>query len=174
MTPNTSDPDDDFYDKIPNTDDTSPHLFECNLIFVEIDGDTHEDSNELLKLLENFDRLSATDEAKNDSDNWESLEMKIRAQHPFLLKELSSILFESDPMCLNFGNNNDEYDPEAVSIISELSEEQRPEDVADIVIVQFRNWFDCDLSPYKDNDKFTKMSKRIWLAWCTHQNRKFP
>jgi hypothetical protein len=174
MTPSTPTADDNSYGKMPNTDDTSPRLFECNQIIVEIDGDTDDNSEDLLNLLENVGRHPATDETRNDSNNWESLKILIRNQHPLLLKEVSSILFESDPMCLNFDNNVDEYDPEAVSIISELSEAQSPEDVADIVIVQFRNWFDCDLSPYKDNDKFTRMSKRIWLAWCERQNQQSP
>ena len=172
MTPNTSDPDDDSYNKTANTDDTSPRLFECNLTIVEIDDDTHEDSDELLRLLENNGESISTDGSRKDSDNWESLKITITSQHPLLLKEISSILFESDPMCLNFGTNNDEYDPEAISIISELSEAQSVEDVADIVIVQFRKWFDCDLSPYKDNDKFKRMSRRIWLAWCAHNNQQ--
>jgi len=170
MIPNTPTADDISYDKTPNTDDTSPRLFECNTIIVEIDGDTHENSGDLLKLLEDNGESLSTDDARKDSDSWESIKTKIRTQHPLLLKVISSILIECDPMCLNFGTNDDEYDPEAISIISELNVAKNAEDAADIVIVQFRNWFGRDLSPYKDNGKFKQMSKRIWLAWCEHQN----
>ena len=170
MTPNTPTDNGNSYGKTPNTDDNSPRLFDCNPIIVELDGDTHETGEDLLKLLEDNGESLSTDEARNDSDSWESIKMKIRTQHPLLLTVISSILFESDPMCLNFGSNDDEYDPEAISIISELTVAKSTEDVANIVIVQFLHWFDCDLSPYKDNDKFIRMSQRIWLAWCEYHN----
>lgn len=170
MTPNTPTADDNSDDKTPNTDDTSQRLFECNHMVVVLDGNSQDDSEDLLHLLYTNGSPLAADEASKDSDNWDSLKSTITSQHPLLLKAISAILFESDPMCLNFYTNDDEYDPEAISIISELNGAKSVDDAADIVIEQFQHWFDCDLSPYKDNSKFIRMSRRIWVAWCEYRS----
>ncbi len=55
--------------------------------------------------------------------------------------EISELLFEHDPMGLNFGDNTDEYDAEAEAIASRLKAGMRAQRVCAIVHEEFRRWF---------------------------------
>lgn len=85
-----------------------------------------------------------------------------------LVRIVSSILFHYDPMCINFGNNSDEYDPEADTIVSMLKHKKIVDDVIEAIILTFRYWFSCNLSVYRTDDKFINMSEQIWSAWIEY------
>ena len=149
-----------------NTDPNSPRLFVCEyttIVLDDDDGDVSSElgSSELLDLLE-----PVHDDCSNPSQTAiPTLSDKEREEMKPVIRKVSTILFECDPMCLNFGSNRDEYDPEAVTIISMLKYRESVDDAVDIIVDSFRHWFDQDLSEYKTDRKFIRMAKRIWVAW---------
>jgi hypothetical protein len=62
-----------------------------------------------------------------------------------LVRDVSSLLFDDDPMGINFEENSDEYDPEAETIVIRLQQLDRDwltdQAVTRIVHEEFRRWF---------------------------------
>ena len=63
-------------------------------------------------------------------------------EYPELFNTLSSLLFKTDPIGINFETNTDEYDPEVGTIIPRLRAAQSEADVQRIVHEEFCRWFD--------------------------------
>lgn len=148
-----------------NTDPNSPRLFECEyttIVLDDDDGDVSNDlgSGDLLDLLEPV-HVDCSSSAQTATP---TLSDKEREEMTPVIRNVSAILFECDPMCLNFGSNSDEYDPEAVTIISMLKYKENVDDAIEAIVDTFRHWFDEDLSDYKADSKFTCMAQRIWVA----------
>ena len=171
MTTKSDISDDTTYGRTLNTDATSPRLFDCNYLSIEITAEddvpprTEEDRLALLSLLA---PPPANEDTSSDGYCHKQFQALVRSQQPLLLRHIAAILYECDPACLNFGCNDDEYDPEAISIIYELQNAKGAEDVANIVIQEFQAWLGEDLSPFRANDKFIRMCRSIWMAWCAH------
>ena len=150
-----------------NTNPKSPRLFECERIVVDLSEEDEDDSidqgsDELLSLLE-----PAHDDCSHSTgSSIPTLCDKEKEEMTSLIRDVSAILFECDPMCLNFGSNSDEYDPEAITIISML---KYKETVDDAIVDTFRQWFDQDLAEYKTDSKYISMAQRIWAAWIEYQ-----
>lgn len=68
----------------------------------------------------------------------------IQAEHPKLFVELRKSFFTHDPIGINFGSNQDEYDPEVGTIIPRLSGCQSQADVLVVVHEEFVRWFGAD------------------------------
>ena len=144
-----------------NEDTDSPKIFACEYIVVELDDDDSNmpsefDRAELLSPLEPVALINGGPLGLQDD---EKEEMKP------LIQEVSSILFECDPMCLDFGTNSDEYDFVADTVVLFLKDKETVGDVIEAIIRSIKCWFSSDLSDYKTNDKFISMSQRIWTAW---------
>ena len=77
---------------------------------------------------------------------------------------VSDILFEIDPMGINFGSNSDEYDPEVGSILPRLEECDSVEDVRRITHQEFVVWFGADSAGPEES--YTEVAEQIWLAWA--------
>jgi hypothetical protein len=150
-----------------NEDPDSPKIFACEYIVVELDDD---DSNmpsefdrvELLSLLEPVSLVNEGPPGLQDDEKEEMMP---------LVQEVSSILFECDPMCVEFGTNSDEYDLVADTVVLLLKHKETVDDVIGVIIASIKQWFSSDLSNYKTNDKFISMSKRIWTVWSGYQNK---
>ena len=66
---------------------------------------------------------------------------KLRAEYSELFASVSAILFECDPIGINFDDNTDEYDAEAGSIIPRLRECSSEDDVRRVIHEEFIKWF---------------------------------
>src|SRR5476649_186019 len=66
----------------------------------------------------------------------------IRLQYGELFDALSNLLFELDPISINFETNTDEYEPEVGTIIPRLTHAESEADVRKIVHEEFCKWFD--------------------------------
>ena len=55
---------------------------------------------------------------------------------------LAEILFEEDPIGINFGDNTDEYEPEAGTILPKLRDCETVEDIQALLYSEFVRWFD--------------------------------
>ncbi len=88
---------------------------------------------------------------------------QIKREYGEFFGEVSALLFEADPIGLNFSDNTDEYEPEAVTIIPRLRACNGPDDVAAVVFEEFVRWFTVeDAGP---RESYLEVSGRIWVSW---------
>ena len=71
---------------------------------------------------------------------------QVRQQYPELFQEVNRLIFEADPIGINFGHNTDEYEPEVGTIIPRLKSCESPSDVRKVIHEEFVRWFDGELS----------------------------
>lgn len=72
---------------------------------------------------------------------------------------LSQLLYSNDPIGINFGDNVDEYDNEAGTILPRLNKELQLEEVMSIVHEEFVYWFSSCCAG--DKEKYRSISEQI-------------
>lgn len=88
----------------------------------------------------------------------------LRKTYGVLLDRIAAILFETDPLGINFRTNTDEYEPEAATILPRLGEAGSAQDVEKIVHEELCRWFDAeDVGP---QENYRVVAATIWQAWC--------
>ena len=91
---------------------------------------------------------------------------ELRKTHGELLAAVARILFEEDPMGVNYDTNTDEYEPEAGTVIPRLKECRSATDVARIVHQECARWFaPGGAGP---ESKYARVGERIWDVWHNH------
>jgi hypothetical protein len=78
-----------------------------------------------------------------------------------LVASITDLLFDCDPVGLNFVSNRDEYQAEAECIVIRLSEAREQADVTRIVHAEFVAWFDSDLAG--PSSRYEEIARQIWL-----------
>ena len=58
---------------------------------------------------------------------------QLKKQYGLLFDTVTALLFDSDPMGINFGDNADEYEPETGTILPRLANAKSVDDVQTIV-----------------------------------------
>ncbi len=94
----------------------------------------------------------------------ESNRKEIKRIYGKLFAEISNALFQADPIGINFGDNIDEYDPEAGTIIPRLKTANSAQDVHVIVCDEFKTWFGNDNAG--GTEQYQAVSSKIWELWC--------
>jgi hypothetical protein len=69
-------------------------------------------------------------------------ERSLTAEESWLAAELEALLYRHDPIGIAFGDNPDEYSPEARALPPRLVEARTVDDVQDVVHAVFVQWFD--------------------------------
>jgi hypothetical protein len=92
----------------------------------------------------------------------------VKAEFGELFAEVSEILFRCDPMCINYGFNTDEYEPEVGTILPRLKDCQSTRDVQKVVYEEFEQWFGIP----GEQEKYRQPSQEIWAAWQRFKNTK--
>jgi len=80
--------------------------------------------------------------------------------------DLVSILWEHDPIGLNCSSHNDEYAPEACTIIPRLKEAASESELCKIVHQEFIKWFGTTAG---SETKYIKIAHELWVV---HQSLK--
>ncbi len=80
-----------------------------------------------------------------------------------LVAAIEELLFEDDPIGINFGTNTDEYRAEAQSIVIRLPETTSEHGVVNIVHEVFVNWFDPQIAG--PIERYLPVSQKIWAMW---------
>jgi hypothetical protein len=75
-----------------------------------------------------------------------------------VIDEISRILFDMDPMGLNFESNDDEYDGEAIEIAPRLPSCRSEGDVREVLL-------DYIAGDEKSATAREEAAKLIWVAW---------
>ena len=86
----------------------------------------------------------------------------VRQRHPALFAAVSEAMFRHDPIGINFGNNTDEYDAEAGTVIPRLSACASAEDVEKVLKEEFSRWFGADIA---GRAQYTTLAKEVWRLW---------
>jgi len=81
---------------------------------------------------------------------------------------IQKILFEHDPVGINFGINEDEYAPEAGTILKRLPEAKSAKELCTIVHEEFVNWFGEETAGRPEN--YTNIAQAIWDIWMGKEN----
>jgi len=84
----------------------------------------------------------------------------IRREYGDLYDRVLQILFEIDPIGINFSHNTDEYEPEVETILPRLRSCTSARDVQQVVHEEFCRWFDADLAGAPD--RYGEIAAKIW------------
>ena len=90
----------------------------------------------------------------------------VQARDPTFFAAVSKAMFERDPMGINFSDNTDEYDAEAGTVIPRLAACRSTEDVAQVLLEEFRSWFGVETAG--DLPAYRALAADIWLL---HESR---
>lgn len=111
--------------------------------------------------------------AHPDEQEWEQRKDAIRSASQLrfaqtatqreLVAEVSRILFEADPIAINFDSNTDEYDSEAETIVIGLPHTRNSNDVQALAHKTFAQWFDPQTAG--PVHRYTAVAAEIWEAW---------
>ena len=91
-------------------------------------------------------------------------------QHPDpdLLARDEALLFQHDPIGINFGSNTDEYRGEAETIVSRLPEATSEHDLTGIVHEEFVRWFDLETAG--PLERYQSIASAIWRLFAEESN----
>ncbi len=88
---------------------------------------------------------------------------KLKRKYKALFDRLSQVLFEADPVGINFESNTDEYDPEVGTILPRLQGAQSADDVQTIVHEEFCRWFGPETAGAREC--YAAVSQQVWSEW---------
>jgi hypothetical protein len=94
----------------------------------------------------------------------------LRQRYGDLFDEVASILFDADPIDINFETNTDEYELEAGTILPRLIEASTVEDVARIIHEEFVHWFGADEANAVED--YRSLAAKIWELWQAFHRRR--
>jgi hypothetical protein len=85
---------------------------------------------------------------------------ELTVRYEQLTGDVEALLYRHDPIGIAFGDNPDEYSPEAGSIVPRLLDVTTVEDVQRIVHEEFVRWFDSDTAgPAAD---YQSIAEELW------------
>jgi hypothetical protein len=84
-----------------------------------------------------------------------------------MVAAVEALLFERDPIGINFDTNTDEYRSEAETIVIRLPEAADVQDAARIVYEEFVRWFDPTIAG--SPDKYGPIAAEVWTLWTRSQ-----
>jgi|tagenome__1003787_1003787.scaffolds.fasta_scaffold19284968_1 hypothetical protein len=94
-------------------------------------------------------------------DRWVPDQMQRRSAVPEqLATEVEALLYRHDPVGIAFGDNPDEYRPEASSIAARLHRAGSVDDVHELVRGEFARWFGEDAAG--DAERFEGIARDVW------------
>ena len=92
---------------------------------------------------------------------------KARSLYGTLFDDVSTLLFQHDPIGINFDTNTDEYDPEARTILPRLGACRSSADVLAVVLEEFHRWFGEDI--HEHSAPYRQIAADIWVLWTQWQ-----
>jgi hypothetical protein len=112
-----------------------------------------------------------------DDAEWQAMSTKIRAAkadrserlvgHDAVVSKFESVLFERDPIGINFESNTDEYRSEAETIALRFLEDAPVLDPGLIVHEEFVRWFGSDVCGPRD--RYDPIGRELWEIWTASQ-----
>ncbi len=90
----------------------------------------------------------------------------IRQRHPSLFAAVSEAMFRHDPIGINFGDNRDEYDAEAGTVLPRLSGCASGDEVEKVLREEFSRWFGADIA---GRAQYALLAQEVWRLWIESQ-----
>ena len=87
----------------------------------------------------------------------------VRKKYGPLFNDILKLLYESDPVGINYADNPDEYEPEVGTILPRLHAARSCDDAHTIVYEEFLRWFDAETAGPKD--AYASIAGQIWALW---------
>jgi hypothetical protein len=103
----------------------------------------------------------------NDREKIQRRRLELRREFKALYQQVTLILFEEDPIGINFKTNTDEYEPEAGTILPRLRECGTADGVRAVVHDEFVRWFGAEIAG--SAEKYTSAAEKIWAAFQNQQ-----
>jgi hypothetical protein len=91
---------------------------------------------------------------------------RLTAEYVKLFDSVAALLYRHDPVGINFGDNADEYETEARTILPRLNSCHSADDVLKVVHAEFVRWFDSATAGSQEHYK--KIASEIWQLWQEH------
>jgi hypothetical protein len=88
---------------------------------------------------------------------------RLRAEYGDLFDKVAAVLFRLDPIGINFDDNQDEYEPEAGTILPRLKTCASPEDALRVVHEEFCRWFGADTAGGRQH--YQEIANGVWELW---------
>ena len=85
-----------------------------------------------------------------------------------LVDEVEALLYRHVPVGIGFGDNPDEYRPEAESIVARVPRARSVDDVRTLVHGQFVRWFDEDTAG--PADRYEVIARDVWATWLARSS----
>jgi len=85
---------------------------------------------------------------------------RLRAEYGELFDEIAALLFQHDPIGINYDHNTDEYEVETETILPRLSGCRSADDVLQVVHEEFVRWFDTVIAGPRE--RYAEVSREIW------------
>ena len=95
-----------------------------------------------------------------DSDDLHAARRALTKAYSTAFGRLSQILFEEDPIGINFEDNTDEYDPEARTILPGLRHCRTIDEIQSLLYLAFVRWFDAEIAG--PPARYRRAAERIW------------
>ena len=96
----------------------------------------------------------------NEMEEIERRRAELKSEFGSFYDTVLAILFEADPIEINFGNNTDEYGPEVDTILPRLRECHSVDDLQKVIHEEFVRWFDAETAG--PLDRYQPIAQRIW------------
>jgi hypothetical protein len=96
----------------------------------------------------------------DEGERSRSARRAIRREYGALYDRVLRLLFDLDPVGINFGDNADEYEPEVDTILPRLRLCTSAADVQRVVHEEFSRWFDADVAG--PSERYARVSEKIW------------
>ncbi|ADB74942.1 hypothetical protein [Geodermatophilus obscurus] len=87
---------------------------------------------------------------------------------PSLIAEVEALLYRHDPVGIGFGDNPDEYRPEAGSIVARRPRARSVDDVVTLAHGEFVRWFDEDTAG--PVDRYEDIARDAWAIWLARSS----
>lgn len=94
------------------------------------------------------------------AEDWLEQRRALKRAHPAAFARLAALLFEEDPIGLDYEENTDEYEPEATSILPRLPACTSATQVRDVVHAEFVHWFDAYIAG--PPERYARLGARVW------------
>jgi predicted regulator of Ras-like GTPase activity (Roadblock/LC7/MglB family) len=104
-----------------------------------------------------------TDRTNRQIEHLRMERQQLKTGQEALFNRLSEILFHNDPIGISFGDNTDEYEAEAGTILPRLASCQSREDVQAVVYEEFSRWFGSDEVGLRS--EYEAIASEIWEVW---------
>ena len=98
---------------------------------------------------------------KTDRERIREARKRTKKKFDATYESISSLLFEIDPMGINFESNTDEYEPEVDTILPRIKNLNGRKEIELVVREEFEKWFGDDSTADISNETFERISEEI-------------